>query len=83
MSKLKEMFSDYAQDGAQQTLVIVGALTAVGALLNRRQGMPMFGSMKRAPSQWNNYVAKRVPQLVAQGMEAPEAMQQAANEFYR
>ncbi len=83
MSKLKEMFSDYAQDGAQQTLVIVGALTAFGALLNRRQGMPMFGSMKRAPSQWNNFVAKRVPQLVAQGMDAPEAMQQAADEFYR
>ena len=82
MYKLKEALNEYAQNGAQQTLVIVGAITALGAYMNYRQGLPLYGSMSRAPSQWNNFVAKRVPQLVSQGMSAPQAMKQAADEFH-
>jgi hypothetical protein len=82
MYNLKEALNEYAQNGAQQTLVIVGAITALGAYMNYRQGLPLYGSMSRAPSQWNNFVAKRGPQLGSPGMSAPPAMKQAADEFH-
>lgn len=76
----------------------VAALAGVAALTNRSGGTfagnfragPVGGSFayqggeqagSRA-SAWNDYVGKRVPELMAQGHTAPEAMRQAANEYH-
>lgn len=41
------------------------------------------GSMAREASPWNRYVAIKVPELVAQGMSAPQAMKAASKTFLR
>jgi hypothetical protein len=45
MSKIQQYLSNYAQDGTQQAIVLVGALTALGAYMNYREGKPLYGSM--------------------------------------
>lgn len=39
------------------------------------------GSMARAPSKWNLYVATEVPRLMAEGKTAAQAMKEASRTF--
>jgi hypothetical protein len=82
MEKLKKYAQEYANDGAQQTIVVVALLTSIGAFLNYRAGKPLYGSMKRAPSAYNRYVQRRVPELMKKGMSAPQAMKMAASQYH-
>lgn len=87
---MKKHLDNYLDDGAQQALVTVGMLTLLGAVVRHHQGKSYYassssevGRLGSMASEWNNFVAKRVPQLVSGGKTAPEAMQIAANEFNR
>jgi len=83
---MKKYLDNYLDDGAQQALVTVGVLTLLGAVVRHQQGKSYYASssgMGSLASEWNNFVAKRVPELVSSGKTAPEAMQIAASEFHR
>jgi len=83
---MKQYWKGYLDDGAQQALVVVGVLTLLGAVVRHQQGKSYYAGssgMGSMASEWNNFVARRVPELVATGMTAPEAMQIAASEFHR
>lgn len=49
----------------------------------RIQEQEIEGSMARAATPWNRYVATEVPRLMAKGMTAPEAMKAASKSFRR
>jgi len=85
-------------NGVALVIGAAAALAGVAALTNRSGGTfagtfnagPVGGSFayqgggqagSRA-SAWNDYVGKRVPELMAQGHTAPQAMRQAANEYH-
>jgi hypothetical protein len=87
---MKQYLDNYLDDGAQQALVTVGVLTLLGAVVRHQQGKSYYassgsegGRLGSMASEWNSFVAKRVPELVSSGKTAPEAMQMAANEFHR
>jgi len=44
VSKIQQYLSNYAQDGTQQAIVLVGALAALSAYMNYSQDKPLYGS---------------------------------------
>ena len=87
MYNIKQYLSNYAQDGTQQAIVLVGALTALGAYMNYSEGKPLYGSMKkhgsmkRKASARNKYIGKRIKEQMAKGVCASTALKQASNEW--
>ena len=89
MSKIQQYLSSYAQDGTQQAIVLVGALTALGAYMNYSEGKPLYGSMKkhgsmkkkRKASARNKYIGKRIKEQMAKGVCASTALKQASKEW--
>jgi len=87
MSKIQQYLSSYAQDGTQQAIVLVGALTALGAYMNYSEGKPLYGSMKkhgsmkRKASARNKYIGQRIKEQMAKGVCASTALKQASKEW--
>jgi len=87
MYNIKQYLSNYAQDGTQQAIVLVGALTALGAYMNYSEGKPLYGSMKkhgsmkRKASARNKYIGKRIKEQMAKGVCASTALKKASEEW--
>jgi hypothetical protein len=88
---VKDYFKNYMDNGAQQAVVVVGAVTLLGAALRYQRGLSPYGSYngsaarhgsaKRKKSAYNSFIAKEVPRLMAQGMSATQAMKKAAKNY--
>jgi hypothetical protein len=87
MSKIQQYLSNYAQDGTQQAIVLVGALTVLGAYMNYSEGKPLYGSMKkhgsmkRKASARNKFIGERIKEQMAKGVCASDALKQASEEW--
>ena len=89
MYNIKQYLSNYAQDGTQQAIVLVGALTALGAYMNYSEGKPLYGSMKkhgsmkkkRKASARNKYIGKRIKEQMEKGVCASQALKLASEEW--
>ena len=87
---LKAALIPSSENGAMLAVGLLGAATLLaaaskgGTFTGKVSAGPFAGSFayqgSRA-SRWNDYVGSRVPELMAQGMSAPEAMKQAASEY--
>ena len=68
----------------RRAATLLAAASKGGTFTGKVSAGPFAGSFayqgSRA-SRWNDYVGSRVPELMAQGMSAPEAMKQAASEY--
>jgi len=81
---------EWMEDGSVVALVLVGAVAAVGFAAKRSQHdnpvrlvsqqQVFVGSSNRGSRamRYTDFVAAKMPELVASGMKAPDAMKQAA-----
>lgn len=90
--KVKDYFKNYMDNGAQQAVVVVGAVTLLGAALRYQRGLSPYGSParhgssarhgSRKKSAYNSFIAQEVPRLMKQGMSATQAMKKAAKNYH-
>ena len=82
-----------SDNGVALALGLTGVMAAAALLAGRNEGSfsgefsagPMKGSFRYEGSRatrWNDYVGKRVPELMEQGHSAHEAMRAAADEYH-
>ncbi len=94
MSILDDIKASLAPSTENGTLLTLGVLGGLSLLAAASRGGVFTGNVSAGPIQgsfsyqgsrataWNDYVGKRVPELMAQGKSAPQAMRAAADEYH-